>query len=113
MGDLVMFDRFVRYWFCGAFGGALYELATYGGFRLPCRWKEGQLRLGVLASMLLGIGAAIWADGNEVTAFTAALGGPLLIEALIAQSVRAAKTLRRRRGEPGGNAGAGGGEPRP
>lgn len=74
----------------GAAGAFVKLCADRNGILLLPKWgrtKEGRLfvDLGFLSALVIGVGAAIVADGNWVTAFSAALGLSYIIEAVPAR----------------------------
>lgn len=90
MTELVLLDQFAKYWLCGLLGGLFYDLLRYKGVLKMPRYdrKTGQLRLGTVANMVIGVGAAVLADGKPQMAFSAAIAGPVMLESaanLIAQ----------------------------
>jgi len=84
--------RLAEYWMCGVAGGLIHDLLAHKGLKLWSYEKVTRcLRLGFIGSAILGVAAAILADGTYVTAFAAAIAGPHIIEAAVARLVPASK----------------------
>lgn len=78
--------RLAEYWMCGVAGGLIHDLLAHKGLKLWSYDRRSRvLRLGFIGSALLGVGAAVLADGSMVTAFAAAIAGPHVIEVLVAR----------------------------
>ena len=80
--DGTFIDLLLEYWLCGLLGGLLYDLLRHKGIvRRPTYSREtGEIRLGTLANMVIGVGAAMLLDGKPQTAFAAAIAGPVVLE---------------------------------
>jgi len=69
----------------GGAGGLLRHLLSRGGLILPSKKRVGDetlLRLGFVASMLIGAGAGAAVDQNLATAFGYGIAGPYTLEKL-------------------------------
>jgi hypothetical protein len=90
--------RFMEFGAAGAAGGLARELLTYGGIKL-WEWdrKCRVLRVGFLGSIFLGVLAAMLVDGHIVTAITAGIAGPHVIEAAAARMMSAVDARRGQR----------------
>lgn len=74
----------------GAGGGLLRHLLSKGGLVLPRITTirgERLLRMGFLASMVIGAGVGLLIDNSPITAFTTGYAGPHALEKLIGKGI--------------------------
>jgi len=81
-------DQYLLYALCGGLAGILRDIMTTGGVTLPCCKKtpDGMtlLKLGCIASIVIGVAAGILADHSWLTAVIAGWAGPDFIERAVA-----------------------------
>jgi len=86
---LEIMTRLGNYWLYGVLGGLIQDLLSGGALALPSYdGKCGKIRMGMLGSAIIGIGAAVLVDGGFATAFSAAIAGPYVLENLVEKTVR-------------------------
>jgi hypothetical protein len=87
MGEMTFAVRLCTYWLCGLLGALAHEMLAHDGALVLPRYDRGKrmMRLGFVASLILGVVVAALVDGSQVTAFLAAFAGPEGCEGLIRQ----------------------------
>ena len=92
--DATFYLRLWTYWLPGLLGALARVLLLDGKLIMPSWDAQARaIRLGFLGSLVLGVLTAAWADSSEVTAFTAAIAGPVLLEGLIEKGGRVVTAL--------------------
>lgn len=87
VSNMILAAGLAQYWLCGLLGALAHEMLAHDGALVLPRYDRSKrmMRLGFVASLILGVVVAALVDGTEVTAFLAAFAGPQGFEGLIRQ----------------------------